>query len=513
MAFLQRLAPNGKTWHDYCRSVPPASSQGTLIGAWAECLYSSVVFEITNPDWSDMPEYQEDGAAGQVIMFCEQCGYESGLLQEAEGKMKEDVENSEGDPFAFLRQPCPNGRTWRGYCEVSSPTFDAEGYVNGAWGDCLTAAVIFEHQNPQWDRLPLYMEDGPAGQVCMFFEQCGHGGHMDALNRTEAASHEAVRCGGAIPVFERVYQALIGTQEAEHVNEDPPAMTGKKKALLVGCNYPGTGAELRGCINDVHNWKDMLVDLYGFDQQDMLILTDDQEDERLLPTLDNMRSGLRWLAEGAQPGDVLFWQYSGHGAQQNSKSQTEADGKDEVLCPTDYERSGFLVDDEIFDLVVTPLQSGVKLTIVLDCCHSGTAVDLPFVWNDSDGAWEEVGGTSYTAGDVQMFSGCEDSQTSADVTSGGVSGGAMTMSMVKAIKEDPEMQYPALLQRLHEILADGDYSQRPRLTSSQQFNPQEKNFSLCEGAVPNMNPVLGATGPPRLHPDRPTGFFSGLFGS
>merc|ERR1712039_100046 len=112
----------------------------------------------------------------------------------------------------------------------------------------------------------------------------------------------------------------------------------------------------------------------------------------------------------------LFLSFSGHGTQRQCMDGSEADGKDEALCPTDYATGGFVMDNEIFDLVCTPLESGVKLTIILDCCHSGTAVDLPFIWEPDSGRWEVESGVPHTAGDVQMFSGCEDDQCSMDVT-------------------------------------------------------------------------------------------------
>lgn len=500
---MQRLAPNGQRWAEYCGPAPPAvDGDDRLTGAWGECINSGVIFEITNPGWDENPAF-EGGPVGQAIEYCAACGYEDfcGILEGAEEVMKQEMEGAEGDQFAFLRHRCKNGLMWKEYCERMPPTFDNQGYVNGAWGECLTAAVIFEHQNPDWSKLPLYMEDGPAGQVIMFFDQCGHGDNVGSMDKTETATHEAIEQGVKIPVFDEVYQALVGEHEAEHVNEDPPEMTGRKKALLIGVNYPGQKAELRGCINDVHTWKELLMNQYEFSERDMLILTDDQDDPNRQPTLANMRAGLRWLAAGAKPGDVLFWQYSGHGGQQRSKSQNEADGMDEVLCPTDYASAGCLVDDEIFDTVVTPLESGVKLTIILDCCHSGTAVDLPVTWT-GDG-WEEVGGTSYTAGDVQMFSGCEDDQCSMDAQHAGNFGGAMTTAMTQAIQEDPGSTYPNLLNRLHEILKERNFEQYPRLTSSQKFDPTSKSFHLCEGAIPNQNSVLGSTGPPRLHASRP----------
>eukprot|EP00927_Polykrikos_kofoidii_P078821 TRINITY_DN75614_c0_g1_i1.p1 TRINITY_DN75614_c0_g1~~TRINITY_DN75614_c0_g1_i1.p1 ORF type:complete len:576 (-),score=106.13 TRINITY_DN75614_c0_g1_i1:102-1589(-) len=486
---------------------PTADGEGRLIGAWCECLSSSVVFEITNPNWGSFPGY-EDGAGGQIMDFCQKCGYDISLLMSAEDHIRSKMEGAEGDEIAFLRNYTSNGRTWKHYCADMEPAFDKNGFIRGAWGECLTAAVIFEHQNPEWSKLPMYSADGPAGQVIRYFLQCGHEPHEEQMNRTEQATHEAIQNNGEIPVFDRAYQTYIGQEQPNHINEPPPSMTGRKKALLVGCNYPGSRAELGGCINDTASWREVLTDIYGFNPSDITVLTDDQHDFRKRPTLNNMRQGLCWLVAGAVPGDVLFWQFSGHGSQQESWSNTESDGLDEVLCPTDYEDAGMLVDDEIFDLVVRPLESGVKLTIILDCCHSGTAVDLPFIWHD-EGNWEEVGGTIYTAGDVQMFSGCEDAQTSADVSRHGRRGGAMTMAMTDAIKEEPGRNYPELLYRLRDLLQERGMEQYPRLTSSQKFDPRSKRFDLTQGAVPNMNPHLGSTGPPRHFQQRQNAGYGG----
>ncbi|KAM0986890.1 hypothetical protein ACFX15_010735 [Malus domestica] len=46
-----------------------------------------------------------------------------------------------------------------------------------------------------------------------------------------------------------------------------------RKAVLIGCNYAGTKAELKGCINDVKRMYSCLVDRYGFSEDDIQILS------------------------------------------------------------------------------------------------------------------------------------------------------------------------------------------------------------------------------------------------
>merc|ERR1712190_525006 len=99
-----------------------------------------------------------------------------------------------------------------------------------------------------------------------------------------------------------------------------------------------------------------------------------------MPTRRNIEKALDWLVDGAQPGDVLFFHFSGHGAQQEDPHGYEEDGMNETILPVDFEHSGMLSDDEIGELVVRHLPEGVRLTVLLDCCHSGTGLNLPFMW-------------------------------------------------------------------------------------------------------------------------------------
>jgi hypothetical protein len=106
-------------------------------------------------------------------------------------------------------------------------------------------------------------------------------------------------------------------------------MNGKRKALLIGINYAGTRAELRGCWNDVENMKQFIMRAFsllplslhspqlrlrlaraagltppprvclagrGYKAEDMVVLTDQSRDPRSIPTRQNMVSpGLEML--------------------------------------------------------------------------------------------------------------------------------------------------------------------------------------------------------------------------
>jgi hypothetical protein len=47
-----------------------------------------------------------------------------------------------------------------------------------------------------------------------------------------------------------------------------------KRALLVGCNYPGEQCELKGSVNDVERMRTLLIKRFGFHPSEILELAD-----------------------------------------------------------------------------------------------------------------------------------------------------------------------------------------------------------------------------------------------
>lgn len=294
--------------------------------------------------------------------------------------------------------------------------------------------------------------------------------------------------------------------------------TGKKKALCIGINYFGQGAELAGCINDALNVQRFICTQFGYKKEDIVMLTDDAKNPRMMPTRENIINGMQWLTRNASPNDSLFFHYSGHGGQTKDLDGDEADGFDEVIYPMDHEAKGHIVDDLMHDIMVKTLPPGCRLTAIFDCCHSGSALDLPYMYStegklkepnlaaeagqgllsavtsyargDMGGVLKSALGLYKTAGgstqkaekyaratktspaDVISWSGCKDSQTSADTQEGGQATGAMSFAFISALTANPRQSYQQLLVSIREILR-AKYDQKPQLGSS---HPMDTNL-------------------------------------
>ncbi|KAK0750438.1 peptidase C14, caspase domain-containing protein [Schizothecium vesticola] len=292
--------------------------------------------------------------------------------------------------------------------------------------------------------------------------------------------------------------------------------TGRRKALLIGINYFGQRGQLRGCINDVKNMSGYLVGNFNYKREDMVILTDDQQNPMSQPTKQNILRAMHWLVKDAHPNDALFFHYSGHGGQTKDLDGDEEDGFDEVIYPVDFRQVGHITDDEMHRIMVRPLSSGVRLTAIFDSCHSGTALDLPYIYStqgilkepnlakeagqgllgvisaysqgDLGGVASNIMGffkkatggedaharamaTRTSSADVIMFSGSKDDQTSADATIASQATGAMSWAFITALKKNPQQSYVQLLNSIRDELQTR-YTQKPQLSSSHPLGEQ-----------------------------------------
>jgi hypothetical protein len=263
-----------------------------------------------------------------------------------------------------------------------------------------------------------------------------------------------------------------------------------KKALLIGINrYRIPGADLRGCINDVKNMQAILTQQYGFASQDITLLTD------LAATTKAMQAAISKLVTEGRKGDVLLLHYSGHGANVPDNDGDEADRRDEILCPTDLDWKKPLLDDWLRQ-TFNRLRPGVSLSVIMDCCHSGSNTrkleppDAPRIARYLPNPWDlaAVESGRKLRGTVQgslrastlarrrkqdvidvdipevLITGSRDTQTSADAYIGGSYNGALTYCLVQTLKgAGGNISYRQLHEQTIKRLKQGKFDQVPQL--------------------------------------------------
>ena len=156
-------------------------------------------------------------------------------------------------------------------------------------------------------------------------------------------------------------------------------MTNKIYALLVGIdNYPDSDHRLEGCVNDITPIEEYLNE--RFDRQEYQLylqtLTDKQANRKAV--IDGFRNHLRQAGKD----DVVLFCYSGHGSQENAPPEfwhLEPDHLDETLVCYDSraENCWALADKELALLIAEVAENKPHITIILDCCHSGSGTKDP----------------------------------------------------------------------------------------------------------------------------------------
>jgi uncharacterized caspase-like protein len=262
-----------------------------------------------------------------------------------------------------------------------------------------------------------------------------------------------------------------------------------KKAVLIGINrYKIPGADLRGCVNDVKNMRQVLTEMYGFKGSDITQLTD------FAATKKAMQAAISKVVKDARAGDVVLIHYSGHGSNVPDANGDEADKRDEILCPTDLDWKAPLADDWLRK-TLDGLRDGVSLTFIMDCCHSGTNTravmppDAPSIPRYLPNPWDMMaaesgrkltgrttralrprprrkGKSDAVDADIAelLLTGCRDTQTSADAHIGGSFNGALTYCLAQVLREaGGAISYGDLHKRTIEKLRKAKFDQVPQL--------------------------------------------------
>ena len=162
-------------------------------------------------------------------------------------------------------------------------------------------------------------------------------------------------------------------------------------ALLIAadCYLPnrlpeGSYHNLGGCVRDVQLVEDFLRERLHLKEDRLIKLTSTNvgtgappEPPERRPTYENIIAAFKDLTQKADPGDHVYVHYSGHGGRTPTLlPEVKGEGGiDEALVPIDIGNSTarYVRDVEIAKLLQDMVTKGLRVTMVLDSCHSGGA--------------------------------------------------------------------------------------------------------------------------------------------
>ncbi len=144
------------------------------------------------------------------------------------------------------------------------------------------------------------------------------------------------------------------------------------RALLIGIDdYRQPGLRpLRGCVNDARLMADLLIKQFGFARENVRLLLN-QEASR-----SGIQAALEQLSVETQPADIVVLYYAGHGSRMPDREGTKPTGWDETLVCADSGRAPApnrdITDDELRLWLLQIETKAPYVTLIFDCCHSGT---------------------------------------------------------------------------------------------------------------------------------------------
>lgn len=156
----------------------------------------------------------------------------------------------------------------------------------------------------------------------------------------------------------------------------------EQRALLIGIDQyappagytPSTTAgrkdfvDLDGCINDGLSIYSVLTSKFNFSPQNIDTLFD------VSASREGILNAMNDLLTKSKPGDIAFIYYAGHGSQVNNSLSFEADKLDQSIVPSNTWQEGVkdIRDKELSKIFNDFLDNKIKLTVIFDCCHSGS---------------------------------------------------------------------------------------------------------------------------------------------
>jgi hypothetical protein len=153
----------------------------------------------------------------------------------------------------------------------------------------------------------------------------------------------------------------------------------KKRALLIGINdYPFLAdfAQLKGCLNDVFLFKQVITDKFGFEEKYIRTLLNENA------TRKSILKALNDLTDECGNDDCVVLFFSGHGSRLNDKNFVKTSGWFETIMPFDSGRLSAhpkavnrdITDVEIGNWLFDLSSRTANIVLIFDSCFASSII-------------------------------------------------------------------------------------------------------------------------------------------
>ncbi|MDJ0772511.1 MAG: caspase family protein [Mastigocoleus sp. MO_167.B18] len=291
-------------------------------------------------------------------------------------------------------------------------------------------------------------------------------------------------------------------------------MTRNIYALLVGIdNYLKPVTPLKGCINDVVAIEEYLrsrVKVEGWNL-DLKSLKDEEA------TRQNIINNFRQHLGQAKSNDIVLFYYSGHGSREEAPREFwdfQPDRLNETLvCYDSRSKGGWdLADKELSKLISEVAQNNPQITIILDCCHSGSGSRDPFqetnvrefsaderqrsldtfIFSPEEiqnlkSSYQRASGWSLVTGKHILFASCREQEKAKEYNGDdGQTRGAFCYFLTEALKKAKgNLTYRDLFKQINALVRSKVQNQSPQLEAT---NPKDLDQLFLGGAISDRSP-------------------------
>jgi pimeloyl-ACP methyl ester carboxylesterase len=290
-------------------------------------------------------------------------------------------------------------------------------------------------------------------------------------------------------------------------------MTRNIYALLVGIdNYPAPVSPLKGCINDVIAIEEYLRSRVKTEGWNLHAKTLKDEQATRQAIIDNFRQHLCQ----ANSNDVALFYYSGHGSREPAPPEfwhlQPSRLNETLVCYESRLPGGWdLADKELAKLISEVAQKNPHMTLIFDCCHSGSGTRDPFqetavreyatdersrpldsfIFSPQEiqnliSSDKQTSGWNLPRGQHILFASCQDLETAKEYRADGEHRGAFCYFLTQTLQQTQgNLTYRDLFKRTNALVRSKIKQQSPQLEA---IDTRDLDQLFLGGAISDRHP-------------------------